>query len=425
MAVIGLVGAQWGDEGKGKLIDILAEKADVVVRAQGGNNAGHTVVIGEKTYKLHLIPSGIFYKDKLCLIGAGTVIDPASILSEMDGLKKQGISLANLKIDGRAHVVMPYHLKIDSLSEQALGKDGIGTTKKGIGPCYTDKAKRIGIRIYDLISPSFKSVLQKSLDENNQILTKIYNSTPYKLDELYAQYLKYADLIRPFVSDVSLDVYTAIKQGKEVLFEGAQGTLLDIDFGTYPFVTSSHPTSGGFSAGSGIGPTLIERCIGVIKAYTTRVGEGPFPTQMIGINDKEIGDLITKIGAEFGTTTGRVRRCGWLDLVMLRLAVRVNGLTEIAINKVDVLSGLGEIKVCVGYNLDGKFITEMPGNLSQLGQCEPIYKTLDGWDGDLSKVKKYADLPKQLKEYIDFIEAEAGCKVTMVGVGAKRENNLI
>ncbi|MCL2556687.1 MAG: adenylosuccinate synthase [Firmicutes bacterium] len=421
MAVIGLVGAQWGDEGKGKLIDILAEKADIVVRAQGGDNAGHTVVIGNETYKLHLIPSGIFYKNKFNFIAAGTVINPQSLLNEMDNLVKRGISIDRLKIDSRAHVIFPFHKKIDELSETAKGQLSIGTTKKGIGPCYMDKTERAGLRICDIISPNFKEKLAAVLALKNDIIVKIYNDRPLDLDEIYNEYLGYAKRLAPFVADVSSLIYDAIKQKKEILFEGAQGTLLDLDMGTYPYVTSSHPTAGGFTTGAGIGPTLIDQVIGVSKSYTTRVGMGPFPTEL----DDEVGKFIQVNGNEVGTTTGRIRRCGWLDLVILKYAARVNGLTQLVINKLDTLSSLKSLKVCIAYELDGKEIKDFPPDLADLKRCKPIYKDLKGWDEDLTKLTDYKDLPKAVKDYVEFIEKEVEVRVSMVGVGQKREQNLI
>jgi len=421
MAVIGLVGAQWGDEGKGKLIDILAEKADIVVRAQGGDNAGHTVVIGDEVYKLHLIPSGIFYKNKQNYIAGGTVINPSSILTEMDNLVKRGICIDNLRIDSRAHVIFPYHKRLDELSEKVKGNASIGTTKKGIGPCYMDKTERVGLRICDLISPNFKEKLAYVLQLKNDIIQKIYNEKPLNLEEIYNEYSVYAKRLAPFIADTSALIYEAIKQNKEVLFEGAQGTLLDLDMGTYPYVTSSHPTSGGFSTGAGIGPTLFNQIIGVSKSYTTRVGMGPFPTEL----DDEVGKFIQTNGNEVGTTTGRTRRCGWLDLVILRYAARVNGLTQLVINKLDTLSSLKSLKVCTAYELDGKVTTDFPADLADLERARPIYKEFKGWDEDLTQLTDYNKLPKAVKDYIEFIEKEVGVRVSMVGVGQGRNQNLI
>ncbi len=421
MSATALVGAQWGDEGKGKTIDILASKADMVVRAQGGSNAGHTVVVGNVTYKLHLIPSGILYPDTVCVIGNGTVISPAVILKEIASLTERGVSMKNLKIDARAHVILPYHVVIDTLSELARGKEDIGTTKNGIGPCYMDKAERIGIRMCDFIKPEvFREKLKRNVEVKNKIITAVYGGDPVDFESIYTEYCEYAKQLAQYVTDTSVLVFDAIKAGKDVLFEGAQGALLDLDMGTYPFVTSSHPTAGGFCVGAGVGPTLIENVLGVGKAYTTRVGKGPFPTEL---ND-EIGDRIRTVGAEFGTTTGRPRRCGWLDAVILRFAVRANGLTALAINKLDTLSGIEKLRMCVAYEKNGEILRDFPTDIYDLEGCNPVYVELDGWTEDLSKIKSFNDLPAAAKAYVERIELEAGCPVTMVGVGPDREQNL-
>ncbi len=422
MSVTALVGAQWGDEGKGKIIDILASKADVVVRAQGGNNAGHTVVADGVVYKLRLIPSGILYEGTTCVIGNGVVVNPKALIGEMNEIKSSGKSVEGLKIDARAHIVLPYHIELDGLSEKMRGGSDIGTTKRGIGPCYMDKAERSGIRMCDFIRPEvFAEKLRSNLTIKNKILTEVYGSNPLNFDEIYNEYIKYAVELAPHVCDASVLIYDAIKAGKNVLFEGAQGALLDIDVGTYPFVTSSHPTAGGFCIGAGVGPTLIDECLGVCKSYTTRVGKGPFPTELFG----EIGDAIRDKGGEYGTVTGRARRCGWLDLVILRFAARVNGLTSLAVNKLDTLTGIGKLKVCVGYEKNGKIIKNFPFDISELADCNPVYVELDGWDEDISKVTRYEDLPISTKRYIDFIEENVGVKVAMVGVGPGREQNLL
>ena len=357
MNTLALVGAQWGDEGKGKIIDILSEKADMVVRAQGGNNAGHTVVTGGVTYKLHLVPSGILYPETVCVIGNGTVVDPAVLLSELDDLSGKGVDCSHLKIDARAHVILPYHIVLDELSEDARGKSDIGTTKKGIGPCYMDKAERIGIRMCDLIQPdTFAEKLKRNVSIKNNLITKMYGGSPLSYEDILEKYSGYAEKLKPYVCDTSVLIYDAIKADKNVLFEGAQGALLDLDVGTYPYVTSSHPISGGFCVGAGIGPTLIKDCLGIAKAYTTRVGKGPFPTEL----DDETGERIRTMGAEYGTTTGRPRRCGWLDAVILRFAVRVNGLTGIAMNKLDTLCGLETVKICVAYRKNGLLLRNFP-----------------------------------------------------------------
>lgn len=422
MSVIALVGAQWGDEGKGKIIDILAEKSDVVVRSQGGNNAGHTVVVDGVTYKLRLIPSGILYGNKLCVIGNGIVLNPKALIGEMNEIAASGKSLDGLKIDARAHVVLPYHIELDGISEKMRGKGDIGTTKRGIGPCYMDKAERSGIRMCDFINPEiFARKLKANIDIKNKILVGVYGGQPLDFDEIYNEYIEYAKTLAPYVTDASVLVYNAIKSGKNVLFEGAQGALLDIDVGTYPYVTSSHPTAGGFCIGTGIGPTLIDEVLGVCKSYTTRVGKGPFPTEL----DDEIGDSIRQKGGEYGTVTGRARRCGWLDLVILRFAVRVNGLTSLAVNKLDTLTGIDKLKVCVAYRKNGKLIEDFPVDISELEGCEPVYETLDGWRKDISDIKCYNDLPASTKKYIEFIENKLGVKVAMVGVGPSRNQNLI
>ncbi len=421
MAVTALVGAQWGDEGKGKIIDILAEKSDMVVRAQGGNNAGHTVVANGITYKLRLIPSGILYNNAICVVGNGTVIDPAVILSEMDDLSGKGIDVSRLKIDARAHVIFPYHLAIDELSEKARGNGDIGTTKRGIGPCYMDKAERIGIRMCDLINPDvFAEKLRRNVTVKNEIITKIYGGEPVSYEKILADYNGYAKRLAPHVCDTSVLVYNAIKAGKNVLMEGAQGALLDLDVGTYPYVTSSHPISGGFCVGAGVGPTLIDSCLGIAKAYTTRVGKGPFPTEL----DDEVGERIRTVGAEFGTVTGRPRRCGWLDAVILRFAVRVNGLTGLALNKLDTLTGLRKLKVCVAYQKNGETITDFPSDISALEGCQPIYEEYDGWTEDISKAKTLNDLPKNAVAYLRAIEKAIDCPVKMVGVGPDRTQNF-
>ncbi len=417
-----VAGAQWGDEGKGKIIDILASRADVVVRSQGGNNAGHTVKVGGEVYKLHLIPSGILYTSTPCLIGCGVVVDPKVILGEIDGLESRGISCANLHIDPRAHVIMPWHIALDGLSEEARGVSDIGTTRCGIGPCYMDKAERCGIRMYDLIHGEiFAQKAAAVCALKNKIIVNVYGGKPFDADKVIEEYTAYGKRLAKYVSDVSVLAYEAIKAGKDVLFEGAQGALLDLDLGTYPFVTSSHPTAGGACTGAGIGPTCINEVIGVAKAYTTRVGKGPFPTEL---ND-ETGDLIRNMGHEFGTTTGRPRRTGWFDAVIVRHAVRINGLTSIALNKLDTLSELLELKICTAYKLpDGSTTKDFPPTLEELAVCEPVYETYKGFSGDLSKCKSFDELPRGAKDYIFEVEKLIGCKVSMIGVGPDREQNI-
>lgn len=417
-----VVGVQWGDEGKGKIIDILASRAQVVVRSQGGNNAGHTVESNGETYKLQLIPSGVLYPNTLCLLGSGVVIDPVHILKEIDGLEARGISCDNLRIDPRAHLIMPWHIALDGLSEKMRGNSKIGTTKKGIGPCYMDKAERSGLRIYDLVHPDvFVKKMKITGEIKNRLLTDFYKEQPLDLDAIATQYIECGKRLKKYVDDVSVLAYNAIKEGKEVLFEGAQGTLLDIDVGTYPYVTSSHPISGGVCIGSGVGPTLINEVIGAAKAYTTRVGEGPFPTELFD----EMGDKIRNLGHEFGTVTGRPRRCGWFDSVIMRHSVRVNGLTAIALNKVDTLSNLGTLKVCVAYKkADGTVIRDFPATIDELAECQPIYEEIEGFEGDLSNCKSYDDLPESCKRYIEKLEQFCECPIKMVGVGPSRDQNL-
>jgi adenylosuccinate synthase len=413
-----VIGTQWGDEGKGKIIDILASRAEVVVRSQGGNNAGHTVVSGGNTYKLHLIPSGILYPNTLCLIGAGVVLDPKDFIGELNSLHDKGISTANLKVDPRAHVVMPWHITLDGLSEAFRGGKDIGTTKRGIGPTYMDKYERCGIRVYDLIHPELlKEKATATGKLKNKIITEVYGGEAFDLDKVIEEYTEYGKILAPYVDDVSVLTYDANKEGKTIMFEGAQATLLDIDFGTYPYVTSSHPLSGGVCVGTGVGPKMITNIIGVAKAYTTRVGKGPFPTEL---ND-EIGETIRNKGGEFGTTTGRPRRTGWFDAVIVRHSVRVNGLDGLAINKLDTLSGLGDLKVCVGYKkADGSVIKNFPPTLEGLEDCEPVYETLKGFDEDISECRNFDELPQACQDYIKRLEELCECKVCMVGVGPDR-----
>lgn len=414
-----VVGTQWGDEGKGKIIDIIASRADVVVRSQGGNNAGHTVVNDGQTYKLHLIPSGILYKNTLCLIGAGVVLDPKDLLSEIDNLSPRGISFDNLKIDPRAHVVMPWHITLDGLSEKFRGNSDIGTTKRGIGPCYMDKYERCGIRVYDLVHPEvFAEKVRMTGKLKNKIITEVYGGEPHDIEAIIKEYTEYGKRLAKYVDDVSVIVYEAAKANKTIMFEGAQATLLDIDFGTYPYVTSSHPLSAGVCVGTGVGPMIISNIIGVAKAYTTRVGKGPFPTEL----DDEIGEAIRNKGGEFGTTTGRPRRTGWFDAVIVRHSVRVNGLSSLAINKLDTLGGIGDLKVCVAYKKpDGTVIENFPAALEELADCVPVYETLKGFDDDVSSCRSFDELPEACKKYIERLEELCDCHISMVGVGPDRE----
>lgn len=414
-----VVGTQWGDEGKGKIIDIIASRADVVVRSQGGNNAGHTVVNDGQTYKLHLIPSGILYKNTLCLIGAGVVLDPKDLLSEIDNLSPRGVSFDHLKIDPRAHVVMPWHITLDGLSEKFRGNSDIGTTKRGIGPCYMDKYERCGIRVYDLVHPEvFAEKVRMTGKLKNKIITEVYGGEPHDIEAIIKEYTEYGKRLAKYVDDVSVIVYEAAKANKTIMFEGAQATLLDIDFGTYPYVTSSHPLSAGVCVGTGVGPMIISNIIGVAKAYTTRVGKGPFPTEL----DDEIGEAIRNKGGEFGTTTGRPRRTGWFDAVIVRHSVRVNGLSSLAINKLDTLGGIGDLKVCVAYKKpDGTVIENFPAALEELADCVPVYETLKGFDDDISSCRSFDELPEACKKYIERLEELCDCHISMVGVGPDRE----
>lgn len=422
MSTVVIVGAQWGDEGKGKVIDYLASEADVVVRGQGGNNAGHTVVVGDKKYALHLIPSGILYEDKINVIGNGVVFDPEGFLKEVEGLEAKGVSCKNIRISDRAHVIFPYHKEIDRLAEEARGKDKIGTTKKGIGPCYMDKVERSGLRICDLIDEeTFADKAGRQIDAKNDIIEKIYGGEKLDKEAMIKQYIEYGRLIKKYVADTGVITYDAVKNNKKVLLEGAQGTLLDVDLGTYPFVTSSHPTSGGFTIGAGIGPNTIEEVVGITKAYTTRVGRGPFVTEL----DNEIGDRIRTAGHEFGTTTGRPRRCGWLDLVIVRYAAQVNGMTCIALMLLDVLSGFEELKICTSYKMGDKIINHFPASLDDLGKCEPIYETLPGWTEDITGVTNFEDLPVNAQNYVKKIEEVVGVPAKIVSIGPKRSQTII
>lgn len=422
MSVKVIVGAQWGDEGKGKVIDILASRSDVVVRAQGGDNAGHTVVVGDEVYKLHLIPSGILYPECLCLVGCGIVVNPKSLLTEMDSLIVRGITCKNLRIDPRAHIVMPWHILLDRYSEELRGKSEIGTTNRGIGPCYMDKAERSGIRFYDLIHPELlKEKIEQVGGTKNRLFTTFYGKEALDLKAIYEEYAAYGQRLAAMSADVSVLTYNAIQEGKEVLLEGAQGALLDLDTGTYPYVTSSHPTAGGFCVGIGLGPTFINEIIGATKAYTTRVGKGPFPTELLD----EIGDGIRTKGGEFGTTTGRPRRIGWFDAVIVRHAARVNGLTALSLNKLDTLSGQKTLKLCTGYRLpDGSVITDFPPTIEELADCEPVYIEMLGWEDDLTAVRSFDQLPKAATDYIAKIESLCGVRVSMVGIGPDRCQNI-
>jgi len=419
LSAVVVVGSQWGDEGKGKVTDFLARKADLIVRYQGGSNAGHTVVNGDKKFMLHLIPSGILYPDKVCVIGNGVVLDLELLLEEIDRLEKQGVDTSNLRISSRAHILMPYHKRLDELQE--LGCRQLGTTKRGIGPAYADKIERVGFRMIDALDPDFPSRFEAVVREKNRVFETVYGDPGYDYEELLNRVQGCMDRLRKYVVDTSILVNNAINEGKRVLLEGAQGTLLDIDHGTYPYVTSSHPTAGGACVGAGVGPTRIARVLGVVKAYTTRVGEGPFPTELTD----EVGDYIRARGAEFGTTTGRPRRCGWLDAVILRYATRLNGLTDLAVTKLDVLDDFDRIKICVAYRYKGKIIEEFPESLRVLKDCEPVYVEVEGWKCSLEGCKTYEDLPLKAQRYIEKISELTGVPVCLVAVGPKRQQTVV
>jgi adenylosuccinate synthase len=423
MSNIVLVGAQWGDEGKGKIIDILSGKADIIIRFQGGNNAGHTVVIDDEEFILHLIPSGILHKGKICVIGNGVVVDPEALLNEIDTLKKRGISVdSSLMVSDQVHIIFPYHRLLDELREKKKGKTKIGTTKRGIGPCYADRASRCGIRLTELLNPGrFREKLKFNIDEKNAVLNTLYGHKGFSLDEIYERYIEYGKKIERYMKNVPLFLNTAIAKDKALLFEGAQGTLLDIDHGTYPFVTSSNATAGGACVGSGVSPIKINKVIGVAKAYTTRVGEGPFPTEF----EPKLMEEIRKKGKEFGATTGRPRRCGWLDAVILKHAVMINGLTELALTKLDVLDDTDEIKVCVAYKCGDNVLKDFPSNMETLERCTPIYEQLPGWKEDTSSVTKYRQLPLKARKYIMYISKLLRKKIRTISVGSERSQTLI
>ncbi|WP_100405862.1 adenylosuccinate synthase [Bacillus solitudinis] len=423
MSSVVVVGTQWGDEGKGKITDYLSEKAEVVARYQGGNNAGHTIVFGGEKYKLHLIPSGIFYKDKICVIGNGMVIDPKAIIEELAYLHERNVDTSNLRISNRAHVILPYHLKLDIVEEERKGANKIGTTKKGIGPAYMDKAARIGIRIADLLDREvFEEKLERNLAEKNRLFEKYYEVEGFTKEEILEEYFEYGQQIAKYVTDTSVVLNDALDEGRRVLFEGAQGVMLDIDQGTYPFVTSSNPIAGGVTIGSGVGPTKINHVVGVSKAYTTRVGDGPFPTEL----HDEIGDRIREVGNEYGTTTGRPRRVGWFDSVVVRHARRVSGLTDLSLNSIDVLTGIPTLKICTAYTYRGEIIESFPASLKMLAECKPVYEELPGWDEDITGVKSLHDLPINARHYIERVSQLTGIPLTIFSVGPDRnQTNLV
>jgi adenylosuccinate synthase len=418
-----LIGAQWGDEGKGKITDFLAEKAQVVVRYQGGNNAGHTIVLGTEVYKLHLTPSGIFYPDKLCVIANGVVLDPAILLAELDNLRARGVTTENLRISANAHVIMPYHRLLDELEENARGAGKIGTTGRGIGPAYRDKIGRSGIRVQDLLeTDALAARVEENLAEKNALLTKIYGRPPLRAEEIIAEYSAYGARLAPYAADTSLLINERLARGERVLFEGAQGIMLDLDHGTYPFVTSSNPVAGGACTGAGVGPMCVSAVLGVLKAYTTRVGAGPFPTELLD----EKGEQLRQRGGEFGTTTGRARRCGWFDAVVARYAARVSGLSHLALMKLDIMTGIGPLKICTGYRLpNGTVLTEFPLSARVLSQAAPVYEEMPGWDEDVTGVREFADLPPAARAYVLRLEELAGVPAALIAVGPEREQTLV
>jgi len=418
MSTVVVVGTQWGDEGKGKITDFLAESADVVARYQGGNNAGHTILIDGEKFKLSLIPSGVFYKEKTCVIGNGMVINPAALIQEINYIHENGFDTKNLVISDRAHVIMPYHMVLDALEEDRKGPNKIGTTRKGIGPCYMDKAARNGIRIADLMdAEEFELRLRPLMQEKNQVITQVYGAEALNVEEILTQYLEYAEVLRNYVTDTSVILNDAIDADRKVLFEGAQGVMLDIDQGTYPFVTSSNPSAGGVCIGSGVGPSKIKQVIGVAKAYTTRVGDGPFPTEL---NDAT-GDYIRETGHEYGTVTGRARRVGWFDSVVVSHARRVSGITGLSLNSLDVLSGLETVKICTGYKYRGEVITHYPASLKMLAECEAVYEELPGWSEDITSAKTLDDLPANTRRYVERVSELTGIPIAIFSVGRNRE----
>lgn len=423
MTSVVVVGTQWGDEGKGKITDFLSENAEVVARYQGGDNAGHTIKFDGKTYKLHLIPSGIFAKDKISIIGNGVVVNPKSIVKELNYLHNEGVSTDNLKISSRAHVILPYHIELDKAQEASKGDNKIGTTNKGIGPAYMDKAARIGIRIADLLDKEiFEERLRTNLEEKNNLIVKLYGGEPLNFDDIFEEYYAYGQQIKHYVTDTSVILNDAIDQGKRVLFEGAQGVMLDIDQGTYPFVTSSNPVAGGVTIGSGVGPSKIDTVIGVCKAYTSRVGDGPFPTELFD----EIGHTIREVGREYGTTTGRPRRIGWFDSVVMRHSRRVSGITHLSLNSIDVLTGLEKIQICTAYQTStGEIIEYYPASLKILSDCTPVYETLPGWNEDITHCTKFDELPLNAQNYVRRITELVGVKLATLSVGPDRSQTMI
>ena len=422
MTSVVVVGTQWGDEGKGKITDFLSQDAEVIARYQGGDNAGHTIVIDGKKFKLHLIPSGIFFPEKISVIGNGVVVNPKSLVKELEYLHAEGVSTDSLRVSDRAHVILPYHIKLDQLQEAAKGDNKIGTTNKGIGPAYMDKAARVGIRIADLLDKEvFAERLKTNLAEKNRLFTKMYGSEGLSFDDIFEEYYAYGQQIKQYVTDTSVILNDALDAGKRVLFEGAQGVMLDIDQGTYPFVTSSNPVAGGVTIGSGVGPSKINKVVGVCKAYTSRVGDGPFPTEL----SDEVGERIREVGHEYGTTTGRPRRVGWFDSVVMRHSRRVSGITNLSLNCIDVLSGLDTVKICVAYDLDGKRIDYYPASLEQLKRCKPIYEELPGWEEDITGCRSLDELPENARNYVRRVGELVGVRISTFSVGPDREQTNI
>lgn len=422
MSAVVVMGSQWGDEGKGKIVDYLAQQADTVVRYQGGSNAGHTVTVNGEEYKLRLLPSGILYKGTLCVIANGVVVDPQVMLEEMDAMEKRGIDVSGIRLSNRAHVVLPYHSLMDGLNEELRGKGKIGTTKRGIGPCYMDKDHRIGIRVCDLMDKEeFAKRLKENLALKNIELERMYNHAPLDYEEILAEYEGYAERLRPYVCDTISLLNDELAAGKKILFEGAQATMLDIDYGTYPYVTASHPVSGGIGVGAGVAPNRLDKIIGVVKAYCTRVGEGPFPTEQLNA----IGEKIREAGHEYGTVTGRPRRTGWLDAFVVRYAGLLSGIDYMAITRLDILDGFDEIKMCTGYKYEGKLLNEIPASLKVLAKVEPVYETFKGWKKDISGVRRYEDLPKEAQVYLTRLAEVTGICLGIVSVGPNRDQTII
>ena len=422
MSTVVISGAQWGDEGKGKIVDYLAQQADTVVRFQGGSNAGHTVSVGGEEYKLRLLPSGILYKGTTCVIGNGVVVDPQCLLEEIDSMTARGVDTSGIRLSNRAHVVMPWHKLIDELGEELRGANKIGTTKRGIGPCYIDKADRIGIRVCDLIDrEEFANKVREVLRVKNLLLQNVYKHAPLNADEIISEYESYAERLRPFVCDTITLLNEQVDAGKKILFEGAQATMLDIDYGTYPFVTSSHPISGGVGIGAGVAPKKINTVVGVVKAYCTRVGEGPFPTEQLN----EIGDRLRTAGHEFGTVTGRPRRTGWLDACVVKYAGQLSGTDYMAVTRLDILDSFDEIKMCTAYKVDGKVINEIPASLKVLAKVEPVYETFAGWKTDISSVRRYEDLPANARKYLERMAQVTGIALGIVSVGPNRDQTIV